>query len=665
LFTSAWGSPAMATTLPFATPTWTWQPVPQKRQGALSQAGVRQAAWAATATRWHARCLARFVKFPFRASSSLSCALLFAACLAASCAKPDASLATEAAARSGAPALARPSASSAQEVIHLPERLLGLPTGGVDARGEPISVACVTCHSLRRPAALPENVAGRPRRVSPGLTFRHGSLACGFCHVAAPRIRPLHKADGQRLCRCGTHELCAQCHGPAVPRLPAARTGACEGLVGLSRRAVRIRRTTASTATTAHAPSLPSSKVLPAAEPWLARARRGSAAPFTAPWGARRREAKKSRSLKVLGATLGAGAFAVRDGAPARLTSPDLTLEQFLQKSLSGARQGGARPALSGSSRRTEKHTAPGDDARIQAARGVQFGYALNLSVCIGCRKCAEACHVENNHDRPTNNSYIRVLEMDQGSLDLERGDAHYDHPSRSRQVLPAGPVPAVRQPPCVKVCPVEATWKESDGIVVVDYDWCIGCRYCEAACPYHARRFNWTKPRSPPRRSTPTRATSPTASAPGRDGEVHLLPAPHPQGPPPGLPRGLPHRRPRLRQPARSRLSEIRWVLENKRVFVLKEELGTRPASSTSSTSDLPPIPGPAPPESHPSPATQRPARPRIDVTYPRFLWRASPATDGRWALLRLDDRCSPPSPSSAPTPGRTRSPRAWPSPA
>jgi Fe-S-cluster-containing dehydrogenase component len=126
-------------------------------------------------------------------------------------------------------------------------------------------------------------------------------------------------------------------------------------------------------------------------------------------------------------------------------------------------------------------------------------------------------------------------------------------------------------------VCPVEATWQERDGIVVVDYDWCIGCRYCEAACPYHARRFNWRAPEIPAARSTrPGLPLQPHPPA-GRDGEVHLLPAPHARGPPARVPRGLPHRRPGLRQRARPH-SEIRWVLENKRVFVLKEELGTKP---------------------------------------------------------------------------------------
>ena len=63
------------------------------------------------------------------------------------------------------------------------------------------------------------------------------------------------------------------------------------------------------------------------------------------------------------------------------------------------------------------------------------------------------------------------------------------------------------KNPPCVKVCPVHATWQETDGITVIDYDWCIGCRYCEAACPYWARRFNFTKPWIPKERLNPEMA--------------------------------------------------------------------------------------------------------------------------------------------------------------
>src|SRR5690606_25659151 len=140
-----------------------------------------------------------------------------------------------------------------------------------------------------------------------------------------------------------------------------------------------------------------------------------------------------------------------------------------------------------------------------QPIPGVKYGYAINLSVCNGNAKCVEACHRENNHDRASNESYIRVLEMERGSTDMEKGTTQYNHavPAKNKYYLPVQ-CQQCDNPPCVHVCPVEATWKEPDGIVVVDYNWCIGCRYCEAAGPYHARRFNWKAPEIAPEEINP-----------------------------------------------------------------------------------------------------------------------------------------------------------------
>ena len=140
------------------------------------------------------------------------------------------------------------------------------------------------------------------------------------------------------------------------------------------------------------------------------------------------------------------------------------------------------------------------------AMEGVKFAYALDLSRCIGCRRCVHACVQENNQSRPSaddaphNNpiQWIRVLELDkEKGVDLVHANAYYNPdevPREGHFYMPTA-CHHCDNAPCVKVCPVEATWQEPDGIVVIDYDWCIGCRYCMAACPYGARRFNFATP--------------------------------------------------------------------------------------------------------------------------------------------------------------------------
>ncbi len=284
-------------------------------------------------------------------------------------------------------------------------------------------------------------------------------------------------------------------------------------------------------------------------------------------------------ALKVLGATLGAGAFA-RALAPLTEWTAGLSVDAFLQKHYRELKPEELTQVLRRLEAETKAHYHR--DVHIEDVRpqeGVEFAYALNLSLCIGCRRCAEACHQENNHDRATNNSYIRVLEMEQGSLDLERGTTAYDHavPAPGKFYLPVQ-CQQCDNPPCTKVCPVQATWKEPDGIVVVDYNWCIGCRYCEAACPYHARRFNWSRPEVPAEEINPNQAYLSNRVRPQgvvekctfclhrtRKGQLPACLEACPTGA-------------RVFGNLLDPNSDIRWVLQHKRVFVLKEELGTRP---------------------------------------------------------------------------------------
>ncbi|MEK6597550.1 MAG: 4Fe-4S dicluster domain-containing protein [Gemmatimonadota bacterium] len=223
-----------------------------------------------------------------------------------------------------------------------------------------------------------------------------------------------------------------------------------------------------------------------------------------------------------------------------------------------------------------------GVPARIQATDaqpGVEFGYAFNISKCKGFRSCVEACINENNLDRKANTQYIRIFEMEDGVIDLDHGDATFQHevPAEGHFYLGTQCFQCA-DPPCVKVCPVGATWQEPDGITVIDYDWCIGCRYCMAACPYWARRFNWSAPEVPAAEVNPDQHyLGNRARKRGVVEKCTFCIHRARQGRLPACAEACPTGARvfgNLLDPA----SEIRWVLANKRIFRLKEDLKTEP---------------------------------------------------------------------------------------
>ena len=108
-----------------------------------------------------------------------------------------------------------------------------------------------------------------------------------------------------------------------------------------------------------------------------------------------------------------------------------------------------------------------------------KFVMVVDLAKCRNAKKCQSSCN--KNHYITGENAWIKIYKMQETEK-----TAPYWQPTLCQHC---------DHPPCVKVCPVDATFKRRDGIVLIDNNRCIGCRFCMAACPYSVRIFNWSDP--------------------------------------------------------------------------------------------------------------------------------------------------------------------------
>lgn len=123
-----------------------------------------------------------------------------------------------------------------------------------------------------------------------------------------------------------------------------------------------------------------------------------------------------------------------------------------------------------------------------------RWGMVIDLDKCTACQACVVACRQENN---------VPFAEEEQ--TDMGRAifwmqmipEIEGEYPKLKARFMPR-PCFHCDNPPCVRVCPVGATYKNPEGLVGQIYARCIGCRYCTAACPYTARYFNWYTPEWP-----------------------------------------------------------------------------------------------------------------------------------------------------------------------
>lgn len=113
----------------------------------------------------------------------------------------------------------------------------------------------------------------------------------------------------------------------------------------------------------------------------------------------------------------------------------------------------------------------------------MRYGIVIDTNRCFGCNACTIACKQKNG--TPPGVFWARVYVNEVG-----------EYPMARREYMPALCMHC-EDPPCVDVCPTGASYQREDGIVLVDQEKCIGCRYCMVACPYGARYFDFGEDKS------------------------------------------------------------------------------------------------------------------------------------------------------------------------
>lgn len=126
-----------------------------------------------------------------------------------------------------------------------------------------------------------------------------------------------------------------------------------------------------------------------------------------------------------------------------------------------------------------------------------KWSMVIDLDKCVACQGCSIACRFENNTPvaAPDQAQLGRIiLWNDVFPMPVNPTEETGEYPNVKTQYM-TRPCMHCENPPCVKVCPVQATYKDEEGLVRQNYDRCIGCRFCTVACPYGVRYFNWYEP--------------------------------------------------------------------------------------------------------------------------------------------------------------------------